>query len=103
MRAALVNQAGTGLAFGSITGTYANISPVISGRCFFLTIKNTLDTVCIISLDAGTTDWLFLPPAISVDIPFGAGGVEYSGRVSVKHNGTPPTAGFISVGIIRAA
>lgn len=101
MRNALVNQAGLGAAFGSITGSYLFISSQINGRCAFLSIKNTLDTVSIISLDGGTTDWLFLPPNTSIDIPFGAAGVEYTGRVAVKHNGAAPAAGFISTAVVR--
>lgn len=101
MKQALINQAGLGAAFGSILGTYIFISSQINGRCAFLSIKNTLDTVSIISLDGGTTDWVFLPPNTSIDIPFGSLGTEYTGRVAVKHNGVPPTAGFISTAIVR--
>ncbi len=99
---ALVNVAGLGLAFGSITGSYQNISPLVSGRGVILHVENSLDTISIISLDAGVTDWVFLPPGKSMQIPFGSCGVEWTGRCMVKHNGIPPTAGFISAAIVRA-
>jgi len=100
---ALVGITGISLAFGGVTGTYAALSSAISGRGVFMQISSSLNADVVISLDGGTTDWMVLPAGQSVSIPFGSLEVEFSGTVSVKHNGAAATSGIISVGIIRAS
>lgn len=100
-RAADVTVAGGSLAGTAITGIYQNLLTV-AGRGIDLKIMNTTDKDLVLSLNAGTTAWAVVPAGISPTISFGAAGVEYSGTVSVKHNGAAPTVGTFSVSVIRA-
>lgn len=91
------------VAFGGISGTYATlIGPVSDVRHIIIT--NTLDNEVIISLDGGTTAYLYIPGSILlaskeyvISLP---PDLAYNGTISVKHNGAAPTAGVIAAGVI---
>lgn len=101
-----VSVAGGRLAFGSVGAGYSSLLTV-AGRGAILMITSSLNQEVVISLDGGTTNWGYLPlvPATAAGFPyiieFGASDAEYTGTVSVKHNGVAPTAGAIAASIIR--
>jgi hypothetical protein len=53
------------LAFGSISGTYADVGAVTANSAWQVTISNTTDVLLIVSKDDGVTDWLRMPPSTS--------------------------------------
>jgi len=99
---ALVNVPAVRLAFGSVSGTYANLLASIQGRAVCLVITNSLNSESVLSLDGGTTDWGFIPARVSLVIDLASNETEYNGTVSVKHNGVAPTSGAIAASIIRS-
>jgi hypothetical protein len=101
--AALVNSTAGRRAFGSVSSGYANLLGPISGRGIVLFVTNSLDSEVVISLDAGTTDWMYLPAGTPVTIDLSTNGAEWSGSISVKHNGTAPTVGAIAASVLRIA
>jgi hypothetical protein len=64
------------LAFGSISGTYANVGTVTAHpwRVFF--VSNTCDTDMIISLNGGTTDHFVVPSKQTLSIDVSANGLN---------------------------
>jgi hypothetical protein len=100
-RRAKTTTAGGRIAGTSITGSYQAVLSSVPGRGVVMFIANSCNTEITVSLDAGTTDWLSFPPGYSPTIDFGANDAEFSGTVSVKHNGIAPASGAFSVGIIR--
>lgn len=87
------------LAFGSVTGAYQALQSTV-GNVRKLVVSNSLNSEMLLSLDGGTTDWLALQAGQSLVLDFDMT-LAYNGTVSVKHNGTAPTAGNISVAIIK--
>ena len=59
------NEGVRSLAFGSISGTYADVGTVTTHSSWQITINNTTDVLLIISKDDGVTDWLRIPPSTS--------------------------------------
>ena len=100
---ALVNSTAGRRAFGSVGAGYANLLGPISGRGVVLFITNSLDSEVVISLDAGTTDWMYLPAGTPVTIDMITNELEWSGSISVKHNGVAPTVGAIAASVLRSS
>ncbi|OQB10453.1 MAG: hypothetical protein BWY21_00374 [Parcubacteria group bacterium ADurb.Bin216] len=96
-----VKTAGGRIAGTSITGSYQNVLSSVPGRGLVLVIANSCNQELVVSLDGGTTDWMYFPPGYSPNIDLAANDAEYSGTVSVKHNGVAPASGVFSVGVIR--
>ncbi len=48
------------LAFGSISGTYANVGTALTSPCTIFKISNNTDGDMIFSVDGGLTDHMFL-------------------------------------------
>ena len=101
-----VSVAGGRLAFGSVGAGYSSLITV-SGRGAIVMITSSLNQEVVISLNGGTTDWGYLPlvPATAAGFPYtielGANDAEFTGTISVKHNGVAPTAGAIAASVIR--
>ena len=98
----LATQAGGKLAFGSVGAGYSNLLASVQGRGLIFVFCNTLNQEVVLSLDAGTTDWLNVPAGYSFILDMGSNEIEFYGTISVKHAGTAPTSGFISCGVIRS-
>ena len=88
------------LAAGSVVAGYTALLSSVAGRGVTLVFTNTLNADVMVSLDAGTTDFIVLPAGQGMVLDIGANGCEYSGTVSVKRSGTP-TTGSIWCGVIR--
>lgn len=86
------------LAFGSVTGSYVTLLAA-TGSVRKLLLTNSLDKETIITLDGGTTDFIYLPASTGLLLDFDIS-LQYSGTVQVKHNGVAPTVGAISAGIV---
>ncbi len=98
----LVSEPGATLAFGSLAAGYTVVGAAIAGRGVILSITNSLNVDCWLSLDGGTTDFIQLPAGISITLDFAANDGEFSGRVAVKQGTAGAAAsGFISRGVIR--
>lgn len=97
---ALVNVAGGRLAFGAVGAGYSTLLAA-TGSVGILIISNSLNTETVISLDNGTTDFLFLQAGASLTVDFSANDMCFSGTIRVKHNGAAPASGNIAASIIR--
>lgn len=91
------------IAGASVTGSYANLLANVQGSGIILYIFSTCDAELVISLDGGTTDWCYIPSTVSpspIILPLGAANAQFSGTISVKHNGAAPTTGSVSASVI---
>lgn len=93
--------AGTRTAFGSVTGSYTTLIGPIPGRGVIIMISNSYNAEVWISLDGGTTDFICLQPSQGMTIDLSTNDAEFSGTVSIKSQGSAPTSGVMSVGVIR--
>lgn len=59
------NEGVRSLAFGSISGTYADVGAVTAHSIWQITVNNTTDVLLIVSKDDGATDWIRIPPGTS--------------------------------------
>ena len=87
------------LAFGSVLAGYATLLPAVSGSVRKLIITNSLDAETVLSLDGGTTDFIFLPAQQGIIIDFDTS-MHWAGTCSVKRQSTAPTVGAISAGVL---
>lgn len=94
-------QAGQRIAFGSVAAAYGDLLTSVKGRGVVLVITNSLDAEVTISLDGGTTDFIWLPAGVGLTLDLGANSAEFSGTVSVKYTSGAPTSGAIAAGVIR--
>jgi hypothetical protein len=99
---AKVDVTGGSIAGTSITGSYQTVLSSIQGRGVVLVFGNSCNTDLVVSLDGGTTNWMILPAGFSPVLDFGSNDVEFSGSVSIKHNGVGPASGTFAVGVIRS-
>lgn len=89
------------LGFASITSSYATWIGPIAGRGVVILITNSLNNEVFISLDGGTTDFLWLPTASGIAIDLSANNAEYSGTIAIKDLGSHPNAGSICASVLR--
>lgn len=88
--------AGGQLAFGGVGAVYATLLNAPQ-NVRMLIITNTLNLECIISFNGGTTDHLYLPANVGVQLDFGANWLNHNGTISVKQgSGGAPTSGMIA-------
>lgn len=96
---AFTDTAAGRVAFGSVGAGYGTLLSC-SGSVRKLIITNSLNQEVVISLDNGTTDFIYLPANVGIILDFD-NSVHFSGVVQVKHNGVAPTSGAIAAGIIK--
>jgi len=96
-----VSFTGPTIAAASVTGTYAALNTFNGKSVQVLVLINTLNQEVTLSLDEGVTNWMVLPVVstfLSITLPH----MQWSGVVSIKHNGAAATAGRLSIGFIGA-
>ena len=101
----ILTQSAGRIAFGSVTGAYATLLTV-AGTGATMIINSSLDKEVVLSLNGGTNDHVYIQPGLtpaSLIIDFAANDMSYSGTIQVKHTGAAPTAGVLSVLVIRKA
>jgi hypothetical protein len=102
------NQAGLealrSLAFGSISGTYANLGSATTHPISMANIANTTDKDLIFSWNGGTTDHMRLGPNTVRPIPLAALQLlkQTGAQFAVKDAGSATTTGAAIVEIIYA-
>ena len=95
----IVTQAGGAIAFGSVGAGYGT-ALAVTGTVRKLIFASTLDQECVVSLDGGTTNWMVFPANFTLTIDLNPD-MQYSGTISVKHNGVAPLSGKFIVAVIR--
>lgn len=91
------------LAFGSITGTYADVGAVTANPIRIIMVKNTTDTSVTVSADDGTTDWFDIPAggADTLDVYANGGddgaGLPVAAQFQAKHQGAAATEGKVII------
>lgn len=90
------------IAFGSISGTYANIGTVTLFPWKIFYISNTTDADMIISLNGGTTDHFVVPTKQSLSMDVSTNGIEQNeylqqGTQFAVKQVTAPTSGSVYV------
>ena len=93
------------VAFGSVTASYTLVTTV-QGPCVLLDITHSFNQACVLSLDGGVTDHIFLVPNITVasqPVNFGANGTVWAGSIFIKHLGAAPTGGAVGILPVRRA
>jgi hypothetical protein len=101
MHRRITPQVGQRIAFGSVTASYTDLLTSVKGRGMILVVTNSLDAETTLSLDGGTTDFLWLPAQTGLTLDLGTNQAEFSGTVSIKYTSGAPTTGAIAAGIIR--
>lgn len=96
---ARVSNGSARIPAASVTGSYQNLGPAMT-RAATMIISNSLNTETILSLDNGGTDFVTLQPSQSLTIDFCANGLTYGGRAQIKHTGSAPASGAISIGYV---
>lgn len=93
--------AGTRLAFGSVQATYSAFNATsVPGRSINMIITNSLDKEVQLSFD-GTTDFIWLPAGVGLNIDLATNDADFSGTVYLKYSSAAPTAGAIAIGFLR--
>lgn len=64
------NEGLRSLAFGSISGTFADIGTPTTHACYQVTVQNTTDQTIIVSKDDGATEWQAIPMTTSAIFDF---------------------------------
>lgn len=98
------------LAFGSISGTFAEVGPIFANPARLLKIDNSTDANVIISFD-GVNNHVFIPAISSVLFDYASDRVGPEDRleqpvgtpVYVKQESGAPTSGHIYVSLLFAA
>lgn len=87
------------VAFGSIGAAYATLlTNAVALR--YLKVQNATDAAVVISLDAGSTDFMRLGPGEKEVIDLAAAGVKVSTDISQKRESGAPTTGDLYVSAI---
>ena len=87
------------VAFGDISGTYADVGTPTDHPARIIMVKNTTDTELVVSWDDGVTDVFILPPGgadtLDVFTNGGPGGayLPSGSQFQVKDNGVAATEG----------
>ena len=97
---AVVSTAGGLVSFGSVGAGYGTLLAT-TGRVRKIFLQNSLNQNIVVSLDGGTTNWMVLLAQKDLAIDFDTS-LQFSGTISIKHNGVAPTSGAISAAIIGA-
>ena len=90
------------IAFGSLSGTYADIGSVTANPARIIMVKNATDSDVTVSWDDGTTDVFFLPAGSQDTIDVVANGgpngafLEVGSQFQAKTAGSP-TSGSVVV------
>lgn len=94
------------LAFGSISGSYADIGPVTANAGYQVTVQNTTDQTIIVSKDDGVTDWQAVPTATSAIFDFNHKTednqdvlVPVGSQFRVKDAGSATTSGSVYISL----
>lgn len=88
------------LAFGSISGTYANVGTAFSDRQRILIIYNGLDVLATVSLSGGN-DHFVLPAGSTLTIDLNASGLHIGSSHRVQVKATSATSGSIYVSAVK--
>ena len=64
------------IAFGSISGSYANIGTVTANPWKIFYITNTTDQAMIVSINGGVTDHFVIPAGQSLSMDASANGIQ---------------------------
>ena len=96
-------EAARTLAFGSISGTYADVGSVTANPVRIIMVKNLTDVAVTVSADDGTTDWFDLPAngADTIDV-FTNGGPDgaylpVGSQFQVKDQGSGAASGKVVI------
>lgn len=89
------------MGFASVTSSYTTLLGPVAGRGVVILITNSLNAEVFLSLDGGTTDFIWLPVAAGMAIDLSANMAEYSGTISIKDLGSHPGSGSICASVIR--
>lgn len=92
------------VAFGSITGSFANLGSATTNPAYCITVFNGTDAQIQVSKDGGSTTWVDLPPLGAICRDFGkkteqgvVGLVAVGTQFQVKYSGSAPTEGTLSI------
>lgn len=107
MGVARYQYASNSTAFGSITGSFANVRGAVSD-VVHLILSNATDAAIDVSIDAvqngvyGTPNYFLTVPAGQVvNVPFGESGIGATISLDIRHQGVAPTVRNFSSTMIR--
>lgn len=105
MSVQMKTEDGSIVDFSSITASFANVGAATSNPLAFIGAINATDQPVIVSIDGGATDSLPLPAYSAASLTAkdfdqfnkGVAQLEVGSQIQIKHNGTAPTKGSVSI------
>lgn len=94
-------EAARSVAFGSVTSSYVAVGSATSFIARSIVIANTLDAAVWLSFD-GTTDDIYVPASTHIMLNLRQVGLHLNSgtTISVKDDGSSPTAGKLVVSVL---
>lgn len=88
----------------ALTGNYQDLGAVLTGNAEIVILATDCDKPILVSFDDGTTDHFRLPGTSSVVLDLRTNNLQLAGglQVQVKHDGSAPTSGVVTMTVIYA-